>query len=534
MVQRSRWQLGPAVLLFVAPTLATAQQTTAERTDFRETSSYSDVVSFLRALQHQTTDVRVGTLALSTEGREIPWILAARPMVSGPVAAHSTGKPVVYLQGNIHAGEVEGKEAAQMLLRDLTAGPLSTLLDSVILLVVPIYNVDGNERFGPGEQHRPGQNGPSRVGLRSNGQGLDLNRDYVKMEAPETRGAARLINRWDPDLFIDMHTTNGSYHGYQLTYAPGLNPNDNAANAYVRDEFLPTVRRRVRERHGQEMFWYGNFRNQNPDSLGQGWFTYDPRPRFGTNWFAMRGRMAILSEGYSNAPFDVRVAASYNFVREVLALAAESRERILAIRSQVDSTRPRFVAVRSRRAPPDTMDVMAEITDPADDGTGPFARRMRTGEYRTIAMPVYHRFDPAQVEAIPTGYVLPPKLVHVAELLGRHGIRVQRLDEQWSGSVEAFAIDSLSAAERPFQGHRAVSVAGRWRDHQAVAARGWLYVATDQRLGLLAAYVLEPLSADGVVTWNLIDRDLRRGRDYPVMRVRQPIRSAMSTLEATY
>jgi hypothetical protein len=531
MAQRPRWHRGlPGALLFV-PAILAAQQTTAERTGFRETSSYADVLAFLRALQHETTDIRVATLARSTEGRQIPWVLAARPMVDGPIAAHASGKPVVYLQGNIHAGEVEGKEAAQMLLRDVTLGPLRSLLDSVILLVVPIYNVDGNERFGPEEEHRPGQNGPALVGLRPNGQGLDLNRDYVKMEAPETRGAARLINRWDPDVFVDMHTTNGSYHGYQLTYAPGLNPNGGAANTYVRDEFLPTVRQRVRDRHGQEMFWYGNFRNQHPDSLDQGWYTYDARPRFGTNWFGIRGRMAILSEGYSNAPFDVRVSASYNFVREILGLAAESRERILDLRGQVDSARPQFVAVRSRRAPPVTMDVIAEITEPADDGAGPFARRTRTGEYRTIAMPVYDRFDPARVEAMPAGYLFPPGLPHVAELLVRHGIRVQQIDEPWNGPVEAFTVDSLAAAGRPFQGHRSVSVEGQWHDVHGATTRGWFYVDTDQRLGLLAAYVLEPLSADGVVTWNFLDRDLRRGRDYPIVRVRQPIQVAMSTLD---
>jgi len=177
------------------------------------------------------------------------------------------------------------------------------------------------------------------------------------------------------------------------------------------------------------------------------------------------------------------------------------------------------------------MDVIAEITEPADDGAGPFARRERTGQYRTIAMPVYYRFDPARVESIPAGYLFPPGLRPVAELLVRHGVRVQQIDQPWSGPVEAFTIDSLRAAGRPFQGHRVVSLAGRWRDDQSAATPGWFYVETDQRLGLLAAYVLEPLSADGVVTWNFLDRDLRRGRDYPIVRVRQPISVAMLTLE---
>ena len=194
---------------------------------------------------------------------------------------------MIYLQANIHAGEVEGKEAAQMLLRDLTLGPLAPLLDSLVLLVVPIYNVDGNEALASGDTNRPGQHGPALVGRRANGQGLDLNRDYVKMEAPETRGAAALLLRWDPHVFVDLHTTNGSYHGYALTYSPGLNPNATAANDFVRDRLLPVLRSRMTERHRRATFPYGNFRNQHPDSLAQGWETYDARPRFGTNWIGL-------------------------------------------------------------------------------------------------------------------------------------------------------------------------------------------------------------------------------------------------------
>jgi hypothetical protein len=511
--------------------VATGQETTAERTNFSETSTYPQVMRFLTTLQRSTGDIRVGTMARTTEGRDIPWVLAARPMVDGPIAAHRSGKPILYIQGNIHAGEVEGKEAAQMLLRDVTVGPLAHLLDSVILLVVPIYNADGNERFGPGAEHRPGQNGPAHVGLRPNGQGLDLNRDYIKMEAPETRGAARLINEWDPDFFIDLHTTNGSYHGYSLTYSPGLNPNGNAANDYIRETFLPTVRSRVRERHGQEMFWYGNFRNQNPDSLTQGWYTYDARPRFGTNWFAMRGRLAILSEGYSNAPFETRVRASYDFLAEILLLAAEERVRIAAIRAEVEVERPGFVAITARWAPPDTLPVIAEITEPDEDGAGPFARRTRTGTYRTVQMPVFHRFDPGAVVALPAGYLIPPSQPEVAALLGRHGVRLERLGEDWTGTAGVFSIDSVVAG-RLFQGHRPVSLAGTWEERTATASRGWLWLSTDQRLGALGAYILEPMAADGAVTWNFLDRALRPGRDYPILRLDQPPMVEMTLVDS--
>jgi murein tripeptide amidase MpaA len=181
------------------PARLAAQQTRPEQTGGAETSTYADVLGFLDSLTRAGAGIRVGTLGTSPEGRRIPWVLAARPMVDGPADAWQGGKPIVYIQGNIHSGEVEGKEAAQMLLRDLTVGALRPLLDSVIVLVVPIYNADGNEKFAPGEVNRPGQNGPARVGPSTNGQGLNLNRDYVKLEAPETRASLALIDRWQPD-----------------------------------------------------------------------------------------------------------------------------------------------------------------------------------------------------------------------------------------------------------------------------------------------------------------------------------------------
>jgi hypothetical protein len=341
-----------------------AQTTRAERTGYRETSSYTDVLAFLDSLRIRGAAVSVGTLAVSSGGRPIPYVVASRPLVNGPADASRSGKPVVYIQANIHGGEVEGKEAAQMLLRDVTLGPRARLLDSLVLLVVPIYNVDGNEALAPGETNRPGQNGPAAVGRRANGQGLDLNRDYVKMEAPETRGAVELFLVWNPHLWVDLHTTNGSYHGYALTYAPGLNPNSSPANDFVRERLLPSVRARMAERHGHAIFPYGNFRNQHPDSLAQGWETYDARPRFGSNWIGLRGRMAVLSEAYSNDDFRTRVASTYHFVGELLSAVAEARPAIMALDS-VPALRRDSVGVRSVLGPPTRQPVIAELTEPA-------------------------------------------------------------------------------------------------------------------------------------------------------------------------
>ena len=509
-----------ALLILVLASRLAAQSTRPERTGFRETSSHADVLAFLDSLARATSDTRIATLATSPEGRRVPWVLAARPLPAGPAEAHRSGKPIVYLQANIHGGEVEGKEAAQMLLRDLTQGRLRPLLDSLVLLVVPIYNADGNDRLGPGDQNRPGQNGPAMVGQNPNGLWLNLNRDYVKMEAPETPAAAKLIVAWDPDLFIDLHTTNGSYHGYVLTYAPGLNPNSNPATDFVREKFLPVVRERMHRRHGQQTFSYGNLRSQDPDSLALGWETYDARPRFGTNWMGLRGRLAVLSEGYSNADFRTRIQATYNFVGELLSLAAEQRTAIKWLvqasgRRKVDS-----VVVRSMLAPPTIQPVIAEITRSAGDGTGGFARRQRTGVYRTVRMPVFDRFTAARKELLPAAYLVPPRLRSVVDLLKRQGVQVDLLTQPWRGPAQAFAVDSLIVGPL-FEGHRTVQAEGRWNGEPAdtAIAAGWYLVATIQPLGVLAAYLLEPASEDGVVTWNVLDREIQPGAPYPILRL---------------
>jgi hypothetical protein len=498
-----------------------AQTTRPERTQFRETSSYADVLGFLDSLSRTSSDIRMGTLAVSPEGRPVPFVVAARPLPMSPAEAHRSGKPIVYLEANIHAGEVEGKEAAQMLLRDLTRGRLRSKLDSLVLLVVPIFNADGNERFAPGDLNRPGQNGPATVGQNVNGQGLNLNRDFVKLESPETRGATRLIREWDPDLFVDLHTTNGSYHGYVLTYAPGLNPNANPAADFVRDRFLPAVRARMEQRHRQRTFSYGNFRNQDPDSLTQGWETYDARPRFGTNWMGLRGRLGILSEGYSNADFKTRIIATYNFVSEVLSLAAEQTSIIKSVVLSSSSWKPDSVAVRSILAPPTVQPVIAEITRPAGEGAGGFARRHRSGVYRTIRMPVFDRFQAGRREELPAAYVVPPRLRHIVDLLRAQGVAVDSITKAWKVQADTFAIDTLAVGQL-FEGHRTITVEGQWsgQARDTLLQSGWYLVRTRQPLGVLAAYLLEPASEDGVVTWNFLDRELQPHTGYPIIRVK--------------
>ncbi len=527
-------------------------RTRAERTNYLETSRYADVISFLDSL-HGRPELSFGSIGLTSEGRDIPYVIASRPRVSTPQEARRVRRPIVYVQGNIHAGEVEGKEALLAMLRDLTATSRPNVLDSVILIAVPDYNADGNEKFASQEVNRGEQNGPALVGQRANGQGLDLNRDYIKAEAPETRASLAMFNKWDPDVFVDLHTTDGSFHGYALTYAPPLNP---AAplGAFTRDSIMPVLRQRMQARHGFATFDYGNFFSE--DTLSKGWYTFDARPRFGTNYYGLRDRIAILSEAFSHDPFEKRIASTYAFIQEILSLAAERPSRFMMRRNPLpdtaatrlmrqpdssvrgDGTGSRFFAwsevtpgqkyaLRTEMmAAPEQAGVIAELVERTRDSTrtqpGVPKGRRRTGKFVTVRMPVFDRFRTTLTTDTPLAYIIPATDTQVVRVLRTHGITVRGSDAYYRrrGKLQQFAIDSVTMSPRVFQRHRETTVTGHWHDYAGPTPKDFFLVNVEEvPRGRLSVYLLEPQSEDGLVTWNYFDAELRPASPFPVLRV---------------
>ncbi len=544
-VRPAAWGAGAALALAACagraapgPAAGPTPRTRAERTAFAETSRYADVVAFLDTLGRLAPGaVRVASAGTTAEGRAIPLVVASRPPVATPEEARRLGRPVVYVQANIHAGEVEGKEALQALVRDLALDPRPNALDSLVLLAVPVYNADGNERVGPQERQREEQNGPALVGQRPNALGLDLNRDYVKAEAPETRAALALLARWDPEAFVDLHTTDGSYHGYALTWSPSLHPSA-PLGPFTGDTLLPRVAARLAVA-GVRTFPYGNFSlaygaDVTPDTVKAGWFTYDHRPRFGTNYYGLRGRVAVLSEAYSHDPFGRRVQSTYAFVRALLSELAADGPGLRARADAADSARvaagPVALAARLTTRPR-VAEVIAEDLARAPDSarTEPGVPRgiRRTGRFRAVRIPVHDRFEATRTRALPAAWAFDagaPGAAEAVALLARHGVRVERLEAPRNVEAEVFAADSVVVAARPFQGHREVRLVGTWRQALTRALpAGTFLVPADQPRAALALVLLDPESDDGLVTWNVWDAALRPGADFPVVRLTSPL-----------
>jgi hypothetical protein len=480
-------------------------------------------------------------MGTTTEGRALPYMVVSRPLFATPESARRSGRPIVYVQGNIHAGEVEGKEALLALVRDLLLEDRRNVLDSVVLIAQPIYNADGNERFAPQARNRGAQNGPEMVGVRANAQNLDLNRDYMKLEAPETRAAVAIFTKWDPHVFVDLHTTDGSYHGYNLTYAPSLNPAAEIpgltfGGAWAHDTLLPELRRRVKARHNVATFDYGDFEGGNDSAaVSRGWYTFDHRPRFGTNYYGLRGRISVLSEAYSHDPFETRVRSTYAFVKELLSLAAERRDAVIGLAKTSDmALRSGAVAatipVRARMTSNRVDEVVYEDLERLSDSTARSAPGVRTGwrrtgRYHTLRVPIHDRFAPTVNRPLPWGYAIAPGDTSALRLVRLHGIPVEPLAKAWEGDAgPQFLTDSTVVSPAGFGGPRTVQLVGRWESGRKVTlAPGSWIVRTAQPLGVLAMYLLEPESDDGIVAWDIGGRASKVAGTAPIIRLERPI-----------
>ena len=494
----------------------------AETSNFSETSSYADVMKFLDELKATGAPIDIRTSGTSTEGKKIPMVIEARPMVKTPEEAARSGKLVVYIQANIHAGEVEGKEAALHLMRQYARDPHG-ILDNAILIVQPIYNIDGNEKFDHQALHRPGQNGPEMVGIRANGQNLDLNRDCMKAESPEMTGVLTNIYPWNPHAMFDLHTTDGTRHGYHLTYAGPLEPNTPAAiSNYALDELLPAVRKSVKQKYNRELFDYGNGVNE-----GGKWRfeTFGGEPRYVTNYAGLRNTIPILSESVVYETFRDRVKDTEEFVDECLKKLCADKGKIMAARAFSIRNTIRW-GNNPSRAPKMAIryDMKLRGEEPVRLEKDLAAGGRRSGpvkEVDVINMPVFDRFEGKQFATIPYAFVVPKSATKAIERLKLHGVAMSEIsDEPQSIPTEEFHVTKFTQARGAFQGHKLITLDGEWKPNTRPVS-GYL-VRIGQPLGLLAFELLEPDAIDGLTSWGFFGESFGDNSIHPVLRVSQP------------
>lgn len=507
-----------------------------EKTSFRETSTYQQVMNVVNAAIKDSPYAHLISMGQSKQGKNIPVVVMANPKVTTPEEAKASGKPIIYVQGNIHSGEVEGKESLQILLREILKGDKSNLLDNQILLFAPIYNTDSNDELEEGR--RPSQeDSPIKVGNRANSQGWDLNRDGIKAEALETKALFQnIIVPWDPAVFVDLHTTNGVWHGYSLTWAPSYHTaGEKAPFDYTWNKILPTVSDNVLEEDGIYLGPYGYFYERR-----EGWpiksiYTYNHHPRYLVNQFGLRNRMAILSEAFAHERLYQRMASTYAFVREILEYTNEHGKEILAINKQAEKEAIKLVKEQAGKVKKGVRFEMVPMPDPIEkyraynhiktSNENGQERYIRSREIIEIDDVInYSAFNPTVTATLPRGYIIPEEMSAIAEHLKILGVNVETFDKNTRANGEAFTVTKMDKAERPFEGHNMVTVEGSFSTTDKRFKKGDFYVDLAQPLANLIFYMLEPQSDDGLVTWNFFDAYFEKNNmaekpvEYPIFK----------------
>jgi hypothetical protein len=518
------------------PTALAKLQTAAESSDFRSTSTYDEVVKFMKAVDEASPIVFYTTYGTTAEGRAMPMAVVGTGLKdAGAASVRATGRLRVHIQADIHAGEVEGKESALILMRQLAMGEHADWLRSMVLLIAPIFNPDGNEKYSLTNRGR--QNGPvNGMGTRQNGQNLNINRDFVKLDTPEARAFAAFWNDYDPQVGFDLHTSDGSFHAYHLTYAPPLNTDtSDAIMKIMKDEWFPFVTRYIKAKHGWDTFYYGNVPGPARGGADAGgaapapgpraWASFEALPRYHNSYVGLRNRFGLLTEAYSYLTFEDRIKVTSYFLEEALDFGSEHADRLKKACAEADaeSIVGRTLATRQRLKRDGMVQIlMGEVEEEKNPENGAVMYR-RKDVSRAEDMVDVMWFEPAATEVAAAQYYIPAEATKALDLLRAHGIQVRQLDRPAS-NVEQFVIASNTSRPVPpnssdFGQHGVRTLEGSWQPapQVTVPAGAWA-VSLDQPLGRLAFYLLEPTSDDGLTTWNFLDEFLQGTTTYPILR----------------
>jgi Zinc carboxypeptidase len=492
----------------MSETTSSDWQTHAEKTDYRETPPYKETIEYANRLAAASPLIRFESFGQSGEGRELPLLIAAEDGTFTPEAARTNKKPVILVQACIHSGEPDGKDAGLALLRDIAITKVHPgLLKNVVLLFIPIYNVDGHERSSP--YNRINQNGPVNMGWRGTTTNQNLNRDYMKADTPETRSWLALWNRWDPELFIDCHVTDGADYGSNITYHfehhSGIASSVLAweRNA-IEDKVVPAV-----EAAGNVISWYLEFIDNR--DLTKGMRDFNGSPRFSTGYVPLRNRPAILIETHMLKDYRSRVVGTYDFLRFTLEEVGRDPEALLGAVADADARTvgdgSRYDSARSQplhfeltnEARPFKLKAVESRTEHSDiSGTTRVIFGTRSLE---LNVPMYDTFRVARAVVPPLAYVVPRQWSEVIDVLTHHGLQISRMSEPQQLNVESYRFSDVKWACAPFEGHFLSTFKLERVIEQRTFPAGSAVIRLNQPLAKVAINLLEPAAPDSLVVW---------------------------------
>jgi hypothetical protein len=481
--------------------------TPAEANGFTNTPNYAETRAWLERLAAASPLVRIEVFGRSPQGRELIVVFA-----TANEGELDPDKPTLFVQCGIHPGEIDGKDAGMMLLRDIAFGDRRALLDRVNLVFVPIFSVDGHEYAS--QFNRPNQRGPDNQGWRNTAQNLNLNRDYTKLDTPEMRAMIALIQSVDPDLYIDVHVTDGMDYQYDITYGFMGRDNSYAASRtiarWLNQHFRPAIDQAL-ERNGHipgDLVFANNDRN-----LAEGLAAFTFSPRFSQAYGDMIGMASVLIENHSLKPYRQRVLGTYVLIEESMRLLAEHGEQLERATLADARERPRTLPVGWRQTDaPVTQRPFLPIERETyrSAASGAEETRWLGRAAAQTRMPQYGQ-EPTITLRRPRAYWVPATKLEVINVLRLHGVQFETINEARTVEVEVLRLPQARAGATPVEGRTRVSSGEpQRRTREAWMPPGSIRVPTDQPLGDLAMILLEPQSEDSLFAWGFFNETLQR------------------------
>lgn len=501
------------LVLLASSSVASAQFTTrAEATDYLETPRYDETIEYLRTLAANSSWIHLEPFGTTPAGRTMWSVIVSSEEAFTPEAAEATGHLKVFIQNGIHSGEIDGKDATLALIRDMAVlKNRRALLDHVMLIVVPVFNIDGHEMMS--KYNRINQNGPEEMGFRATAQNLNLNRDYLKVDAPEMKALIQLWNRWQPDLLIDNHVTDGADFQYATTYT--ISRHDNAPPSirdWGRNIFVPVVTQKMKDMN-EPIFPYIATGGR---PLHEGISDFVESPRYSTGYAPIRNRPGLLIEMHMLKNYKRRVTANYKMMVAVLEMLNEAPDALRQANRAADSMdiAGAFdrIPVRFERVDePDTVDFLGHPYEThVSEISGGEWIVYDTSQNVTLRLPYYGKTVPTLEITTPFAYLIPQQWRETIDKLTLHGVQMRRLAEEVRLDVETYLFDSVTFAERPFEGRHLVNYVTSSEIRNVTYPKGTVVIFLTQPGMRLIMHALEPDAPDSFFKWGFFNTILER------------------------
>ncbi|GBD91695.1 zinc carboxypeptidase [bacterium BMS3Abin04] len=503
-----------------------------EKSNYLETETYAETMDYFKKLSDNSEIAKFIKIGTSPQGRDIMCLIVAKGKEFNPESAKKSGKAIILIQNGIHSGEIEGKDASMILLREvLVEKKYPKILNHVILLVIPIFNVDGHERRS--KYNRINQNGPTGMGWRVTAQNLNLNRDYTKADTPEMKSVLKLFSSWLPDIYIDTHTTDGADYQYTITYDISTYHNiPPQTRNWIKDIFKPYVNSKV-EKDGFLIAPYAGFIDRKDITKGiRGWVS---GPRFSHGYAAIQNRPGLLIETHMLKPYKQRVFATLSLLKAVISLANKDYEKLVKLNKQADKYEVQHFYNQHFAFPLSfKMNDKFEyfnfkgIKSVQDSSwiTGSTVTKY-TGKKETFRVPYYHQDKAVDSVYLPEAYIVPKEWSKIIPVMQLHGIEIDTLKESKKYNIEIYKFKDIKFPNYSYESHFSPTFKYDVIQKTKIYPAGTFIINTNQRTLGVIANLLEPKGRDSFVKWGFFNAIFER-KEYFEEYSMEPIAEKMA------